>query len=50
MMRCKCGSFMIWHCDYVHGVLVTWYVCPMCGHDTRYQYSWSNNTKMRGTE
>ena len=49
MMWCKCGSWMIWHSDYVHGVFVSWYVCPRCGYDTRnIQYIWSDHTEMRG--
>ena len=52
-MKCKCGSFMIWHSDYVCGIFVSWYTCPMCGHDTRdyhnyVQTTWSDHTELRG--
>lgn len=49
-MRCKCGCMMIWHSDYVNGIFVSWYTCPMCGHDTRdyhnyVQTTWSDHTE-----
>lgn len=49
-MRCKCGCMMIWHSDYVCGIFVSWYTCPMCGHDTRdyhnyVQTTWSDHTE-----
>ena len=45
-MHCKCGSYMIWNCDYINGVFITWYSCPFCGHDTRnIQYSQTNRTE-----
>ena len=48
-MRCKCGCTMIWHMDYVNGVAVCWYTCPMCGYDTRnQQYTWSDRTYTEG--
>lgn len=36
-MRCKCGSLMLWNSDYVNGVFITWYFCPMCGYSTKNQ-------------
>jgi hypothetical protein len=49
-MRCKCGCMMIWHSDYISGIFVSWYTCPMCGHDTRdyhnyVQTTWSDHTE-----
>lgn len=39
-MRCKCGCMMIWNCDYIHGVFVSWYSCPMCGYERLNQYTY----------
>ena len=36
-MRCKCGFQMLWNGDYVNGVFITWYSCPMCGYSTKNQ-------------
>jgi len=48
-MRCKCGVTMIWNSDYVNGIFISWYSCPMCGYDTRnQQYIWSNKTFVEG--
>ena len=48
-MRCKCGAYMIWNCDYKYGIFVSWYTCPSCGYDTRnQQYIWSDRIELTG--
>ncbi len=51
MKCCECGAWMNWFCDYYCGIFVSWYVCPVCGNDTRnYQYTASTHIESEDKE